>query len=61
MNIQDLIDLFIVEEYQKFQIFDLDAQEIIFDGYGNEIPYEILINTILSIDTISNNKITINI
>ena len=61
MNIQDLIDLFIEAEYQKFQIFDLDAKKIIFDGHGNEIPYEIVIKTILSIDTISNNKITINI
>lgn len=61
MNIQDLIDLFIEEGYQKFQIFDLDAKKIIFDGYGNEIPYKISIKTILSIDTISNNKITINI
>ena len=64
MTIQEFIELLVDEYSQHFNIYDNEKEKVIFDGYKNEIPDEILYENVVSIDNVyadNNGIITLNI
>lgn len=64
MTIQEFIELLVDEYSQHFNIYDNEKEKVIFDGYKNKIPDEILYENVVSIDNVyadNNGIITLNI
>jgi hypothetical protein len=63
MTIQDFMELLIDGDSQHFNVYDNEKEEIIFDGFGSEIPDELLDEEVSSMDNIYDNNdiITLNI
>lgn len=63
-TVNEFMELLIDGESQHFNIWNNEEEKVIFDGYGNEIPDELLSEDITSIDNVyDENKgiITLNI
>lgn len=63
MTIQDFMELLIDGDSQRFNVYDNEKEEIIFDGSGSEIPDELLDEEVSSMDNVygDNDIITLNI
>nr|DAT91212.1 MAG TPA: hypothetical protein [Caudoviricetes sp.] len=63
MTIQDFMELLIDGDSQHFNVYDNEKEEIIFDGFGSEIPDELLDEEVSSMDNVygDNDIILLNI
>lgn len=61
MTVRELVSFFIDENNQRFVIYDVDEGEEVFEGYGNDIPDELLICYVSSVDNILHDSATVTI
>lgn len=63
MTIQDFMAILVDGDSQRFNVYDNEKEEVIFDGSGSEIPDELLDEEVSSIDNVYDNNdiITLNI
>lgn len=64
LTVEELKELFIDGDSQRFHIWDNDKEEVIFKGFGGEITDDLLDEEITSIDNMgcdSDGVVTINI
>lgn len=62
MTIRCLLELFVDVSYVNVTIYDLNSDKELFNGYGDEIPYELEHMEIASIDSpAATDCITINV
>lgn len=63
MNIDDVLHLFMDGDLQYCNIYDFANDEVVFSGYGYEIPEEYLYCDVCSIDNITEaeRELTFNI
>ena len=61
ITIDDIIYLFVDASFQKIDVYDLDAGEVIFSGYADEIDDEIADMEISSIDGVTKDTICFNV
>lgn len=63
MTVYDIINMFIEEEEQRFEVWDNEQDEVIFKGCLEDCPEDIQDEIVTSIDNINkyNNRLTLNI
>lgn len=52
ITVEDFIEMLLDSDSQHINIWDNEKSEVIFDGYCNEIPDELLVEDIASIDNV---------
>lgn len=63
MTIRDLIEMFIDDRFQKFSIYDVKKEDVVFTGYLDDMPDKYEYAEICTIDNLSKgtNILTINV
>lgn len=66
MQVKEFLDMFVDPDGQKFRLWDNNKEEIVFEGYIDDIPYNMEYAEITSIDNIYNddfggNELTLNV
>ena len=52
ITVEDFIELLVDGDCQHINIWDNEKSEVIFDGYSNGIPDELLVEEVTSIDNV---------
>ena len=63
MTICELITSFIDEDVQEFEVYDISEEEVVFNGYLDDLPSNLADKEVFSIDNLStiSDTLTINI
>ena len=65
MTVIELITMFMDEDTQEFELYDINEKKIVYKGFLSDLPNEFVDKTILSIDNLGTNGtediLTVNI
>lgn len=65
MTVIELITMFMDEDTQEFELYDINEKKIVYKGFLSDLPNEFADKTILSIDNLGTNGtediLTVNI